>query len=1091
MESDGLSSTATATAARTFGYGSCVEAQDTKRELGVRLTSNCVLIQNKPRLLRVGSLQWFRLPESDWADLLGRFKDSGLNTVDMYVPWRDVEPAEGKFDEGVLGSMCRFLEMVQQKGLFVYFRPGPYICDELDGGGVPAWLLKRARTRDDDVGDEDGSGGGRVIMRTACRNWLRYVERYFEEVNRRVVPYLASKGGPVVIYAVENEYDHFEKAFQAEKLFSSAGRPERRLLQQTGTAEYLGRLRDLARRHIDVPIASCPGMPGIGGLADTPGIWPLPNHWPPDGHEANAATLLAHMHDPRLHNGIYCDMPGGFSEGPALASSQKRQLMAGLRVAATFNAVGSHQYGYRNTIDFDPKTIGVTMAGMSNLRPRASSFSWARGRLRNLLFHPRVGYMSGVLDFYGPISHSGSLREKFYSFRRNGLFFDTFEGLIAKSRPRRAFASGRSGWGWSSRCCYPRDDVCLRSRGAVGAIVAGRRFVNWLDAGNGILFISLLNTSGRPQHLEPGSLRIFDDDVPKYTKLAVQTEAYPGSQSDVEQLTNTVIIPAGLPLSPCLCLRYSTAEVLTQFSFEEVSQPRKVLILYGKAGDEGEVVLDILDNADVKIVHLDNNMKLQKKDNSTIEVSFLYEGGSSIVFRTEGKYELFQIVVTTRALAGRTWFVGKRFGQPVVLSGFDYVCEDEKESHGKSVQISCEHTTATKSVEIMVMSPKPVSLESAIVVSPFKGSTYIARFNYLLPKQLPTISPGILKGGRLILDNMEAQTEFDDSKWIKLVGEPVSLDDIGIHEGHAWYRAHVVLNAGEVKTCSRLRIDHADDIVTVYVNGTYIATVAPLGNGIDTDDNDYAEVDVKIAGSLRSGINVIAFLVEIWGHGAFEMPIGGLVNSNLSLPALSPRGKKGLHGKAYIGSFELSTWKVRAKLGREIQPKNGSAVSVGGISENKLGSVSIQLEPGAVVWYEVEFATDELPAIDKFNAPVMLRLVGKNAGATVFLNNIPVPIGRWLSDDEWLHRGTWANPTREMWSYTNPDHIPLPMRQLHRPPGRNLLRIAFKDASDGHQRGIVQEICFVLNDDDLGHDDNGKTVRKPHQSFRLQARLNL
>eukprot|EP00466_Bigelowiella_natans_P014607 jgi/Bigna1/126960/aug1.3_g1668 len=171
---------------------------------GVRLTKQSIFIHKKPRILRVGSLQWFRVPEHDWEDLLARFKASGLNTVDMYVAWRDVEPVrEGEFDAAVLSAMCRFLELTWKYDLFVYFRPGPYICDEFDGGGIPAWLLKFSTERDDDKDDS------KVIMRTSCRNWLRHVKRYFDKINSLIRPYLATRGGPIIIYAVENEYRQY------------------------------------------------------------------------------------------------------------------------------------------------------------------------------------------------------------------------------------------------------------------------------------------------------------------------------------------------------------------------------------------------------------------------------------------------------------------------------------------------------------------------------------------------------------------------------------------------------------------------------------------------------------------------------------------------------------------------------------------------------------------------------------------------------------------------------------------------------------------------------------------------------------------
>ena len=36
----------------------------------------------------------------------------------------------------------KFIEIANKLGLFVLLRPGPYICAEHNGGGLPWWLYK-------------------------------------------------------------------------------------------------------------------------------------------------------------------------------------------------------------------------------------------------------------------------------------------------------------------------------------------------------------------------------------------------------------------------------------------------------------------------------------------------------------------------------------------------------------------------------------------------------------------------------------------------------------------------------------------------------------------------------------------------------------------------------------------------------------------------------------------------------------------------------------------------------------------------------------------------------------------------------------
>ena len=45
------------------------------------------------------------------------------------------------FSEGGL-NIEKFIEIAKEVGLFVLLRPGPYVCAEHNGGGLPWWLYK-------------------------------------------------------------------------------------------------------------------------------------------------------------------------------------------------------------------------------------------------------------------------------------------------------------------------------------------------------------------------------------------------------------------------------------------------------------------------------------------------------------------------------------------------------------------------------------------------------------------------------------------------------------------------------------------------------------------------------------------------------------------------------------------------------------------------------------------------------------------------------------------------------------------------------------------------------------------------------------
>jgi beta-galactosidase GanA len=61
-----------------------------------------------------------------------------LQTV---VAWNFHEPVPGVFDFEEQHDLVAYLRLVQEVGMHVLLRPGPYICAEWDLGGLPAWLL--------------------------------------------------------------------------------------------------------------------------------------------------------------------------------------------------------------------------------------------------------------------------------------------------------------------------------------------------------------------------------------------------------------------------------------------------------------------------------------------------------------------------------------------------------------------------------------------------------------------------------------------------------------------------------------------------------------------------------------------------------------------------------------------------------------------------------------------------------------------------------------------------------------------------------------------------------------------------------------
>lgn len=148
------------------------------------------LLDGRPHQVISGALHYFRVHPDQWADRIHRARLMGLNTIETYVAWNFHAPQRGRFDLSGRRDLGRFLDLVAAEGMHAIIRPGPYICAEWDGGGLPGWLLA-----DPAVG----------VRRNEPR-YLAAVEQYYDQVLPLVVARQVTRGGPVIAVQVENEY---------------------------------------------------------------------------------------------------------------------------------------------------------------------------------------------------------------------------------------------------------------------------------------------------------------------------------------------------------------------------------------------------------------------------------------------------------------------------------------------------------------------------------------------------------------------------------------------------------------------------------------------------------------------------------------------------------------------------------------------------------------------------------------------------------------------------------------------------------------------------------------------------------------------
>jgi len=152
------------------------------------------LLDGQRLQIRCGEIHFARVPPEYWRHRLRLAKAMGLNTICAYLFWNYHEWEEGNYDWSGPRDAAEFCRIAQEEGLWVILRPGPYACAEWEMGGLPWWLLKKSdsnflRTRD-------------PLFLAACRRW-------FAEVSRVMAPLQVTRGGPILMVQVENEYGYF------------------------------------------------------------------------------------------------------------------------------------------------------------------------------------------------------------------------------------------------------------------------------------------------------------------------------------------------------------------------------------------------------------------------------------------------------------------------------------------------------------------------------------------------------------------------------------------------------------------------------------------------------------------------------------------------------------------------------------------------------------------------------------------------------------------------------------------------------------------------------------------------------------------
>jgi glycosyl hydrolase family 35 len=176
--------------------------------VGMQIVSNAgepeLRVDGVPFFIHAAQFDYFRIPPDLWAQSLERYRDLGINTIDLRIPWNwhEVRDAEFDFDghTNPRRNLRGLLQLIAKKHLKLVARPGPLIGDQWRNAGYPPWLLAYSEYKMDEPVIQAGLAPPDAELaardgNAAARDWLAndthmtYARRWLTAIAKELAPY--------------------------------------------------------------------------------------------------------------------------------------------------------------------------------------------------------------------------------------------------------------------------------------------------------------------------------------------------------------------------------------------------------------------------------------------------------------------------------------------------------------------------------------------------------------------------------------------------------------------------------------------------------------------------------------------------------------------------------------------------------------------------------------------------------------------------------------------------------------------------------------------------------------------------------------
>lgn len=165
----------------------------------VTYDSHSLIIKGQHKLLISAAIHYPRSVPAMWPGLVQTAKEGGADVIETYVFWNGHELSPNNYYFGGRYDLVKFVKIVQQAGLYLILRIGPFVAAEWNFGGIPVWLHYVPGT----------------VFRTDNEPFKYYMQKFTTFIVNlmKQEKLFASQGGPIILAQIENEYGYYESSY--------------------------------------------------------------------------------------------------------------------------------------------------------------------------------------------------------------------------------------------------------------------------------------------------------------------------------------------------------------------------------------------------------------------------------------------------------------------------------------------------------------------------------------------------------------------------------------------------------------------------------------------------------------------------------------------------------------------------------------------------------------------------------------------------------------------------------------------------------------------------------------------------------------